>query len=61
MKDRTEPCVYYVCKDADCKMGFVKVDLKKCKICPKYQPRKTSKRTESVRTKRQKDKDRHDR
>ena len=31
MRDRLEPCIYYVCKDADCKKGFVKVDLKKCK------------------------------
>ena len=51
MRDRLEPCIYYVCKDADCKKGFVKVDMKKCKNCPKY---------ESVRDKRQKDRDRHD-
>jgi len=25
MKDRTIPCIYYVCKDADCKKGIVKV------------------------------------
>ena len=60
MKDRIEPCIYYVCKDATCKKGFVKVNLKKCKNCPKYQPRKNSKKKESVRSKRQKDKDRHD-
>ena len=60
MKDRTAPCIYYVCKDADCKKGFVKVDLKKCKNCPKYQPRKSSEKKESIRNKRQKDKDRHD-
>ena len=60
MKDRSEPCIYYICKDADCEKGFVKVNLKKCKNCPKYQPRKSSKKKESVRAKRQKDKDRHD-
>ena len=60
MRDRLEPCIYYVCKDADCKKGFVKVDMKKCKNCPKYQPRKNSQKKESVKDKRQKDKDRHD-
>ncbi len=60
MKDRVSPCIYYVCKGADCKKGFVKVDLKRCKNCPKYQPRKSAEKRESVREKRQKDKDRHD-
>ena len=60
MKDRLESCIYYVCKDADCKKGMVKVDLKKCKNCPKYQPRKSAGKKESVRVRRQKDKDRHD-
>ena len=40
--------------------GFVKVNLKKCKNCPKYQPRKTKKIKESFKAKKQKDKDRHD-
>ena len=60
MKDRIESCIYYVCKDADCRKGFVKVDMKKCKNCSKYRPRKNSKKMESVRERRQKDKDRHD-
>ena len=60
MKDRIEPCIYYVCKDADCKKGIVKVDLKKCKNCSKYQPRKSTGKKETVRAKRQKDKDRHE-
>ena len=60
MKDRLEPCIYYICKGEKCKKGYVKVDLKKCKNCPKYQPRKSSQKRESVREKRQKDKDRHD-
>ena len=55
MRDRLEPCIYYVCKDADCKKGFVKVDMKKCKNCPKYQPRKSSQKKESVKDKRQKE------
>ncbi len=60
MKDRIQPCIYYVCKNADCKKGFVNVDFKKCKNCPKYKARKTTKKPESVKAKRQKDKDRHD-
>ena len=60
MKDRTEPCIYYVCKGADCKKGILKVDLKKCKNCPKYMPRKNNRKKEPVRVRRQKDKDRHD-
>ena len=60
MRDRVEPCIYYICKGSDCKKGFVKVDMRKCKNCPKYHPRKNTKKKESVRSKRQKDKDRHD-
>ena len=60
MKDRISPCIYYVCKDADCKKGIVKVDMKKCKNCPKYKPRKVNKKPETVKAKRQKDRDRHD-
>ncbi len=60
MKDGTEPCIFYVCKGADCKKGLTDVDLKKCKNCSKYKPRKSSVKQDSVRNKRQKDKDRHD-
>ena len=60
MKDRINPCIHYVCKGEDCKKGFVKVDLKKCKNCPKYEPRKSTKKAEPVRSRRQKDRDRHD-
>lgn len=60
MKDRLQPCIYYICKDADCKKGFKNVTLDKCKNCSKYTPRKLSKRPESIKQKRQKDKDRHD-
>ena len=56
MKDRINPCIHYICKGEDCRKGFVKVDLKKCKNCPKYEPRKCSKRAEPVKMRRQKDK-----
>jgi hypothetical protein len=29
MKDRTQQCIYYVCKDADCRKGFVNVEMTK--------------------------------
>ena len=35
MKDRTIPCIYYVCKDADCKKGIVKVQEL---LCEKNRP-----------------------
>lgn len=60
MKDRTEPCIYYVCKGETCGKGYVKVDLSKCKNCPKYRPRKNNHKKESIKEKRRKDKDRHD-
>lgn len=60
MKDRNIPCIYYVCHGADCKKNFKNVDISKCKNCPKYRPRKVSKRPENIKIRRQKDKDRHD-
>lgn len=60
MQDRTRPCIYYICANADCAKGIKDVTLRKCKNCTKYRPRKTNKKHESVRIKRQKDKDRHD-
>lgn len=60
MKDRTLPCIHYVCAGETCKKGFQAVTMKKCKNCPKYRPRKQSKRPESVSSKRRKDRDRHD-
>ena len=44
-KDRLKPCIYYVCKGETCK---------------KYLPRKSGQKQESVKQKRQKDRDRHD-
>ena len=60
MKDRIIPCIHYVCKDADCKKGFAKVTMKKCKNCPKYQPRKETRRAEPLKIRKQKDRDRHE-
>lgn len=61
MKDRNIPCVHYVCCGETCKKGVKDVTTSKCKNCQKYRPRKVTKREETVRAKRQKDKDRHDR
>lgn len=60
MKDRLQPCIYYICKGSDCQKGFKEVTLDKCKNCKKYTPRKVTKKQESLKEKRQKDKDRHD-
>lgn len=60
MKDRTVPCVSYVCAHADCLRGYKDVTVKRCKNCPKYRPRKTTKRPETVKSKREKDRNRHD-
>ena len=59
-KDRLNPCIYYVCKGETCEKGFKNVTLDKCKNCPKYRGRKSGKKPESIKSKRQKDKDRHD-
>ena len=59
-RDRMAVCQYYVNCGADCQKGVKNVDLAKCKNCPKYRPRKSNKKVESVKSKRQKDKDRHD-
>ena len=59
-KDRLNPCIHYVCKGETCKKGFKDVTLAKCKTCEKYRPRKSGQKQESVKQKRQKDKDRHD-
>lgn len=60
MKDRNQPCIYYICANADCRKGFKNVNLDKCKNCEKYYPRKSKHKEESIKIKRQKDKDRHD-
>ena len=60
MKDRLNPCIYYVCANADCKKGFKDVTLAKCKNCTKQKGRKNNHKQEPINYKRQKDKDRHD-
>lgn len=60
MKDRTIPCIYYICAGEECKKHFKDVTLSKCKNCSKYTPRKLSKRPETIKSKREKDRDRHD-
>lgn len=60
MKDRTTPCVYYTCAHSICNKNFKDVTMKKCKNCSKYKPRKVTVKQLSVKSKRQKDKDKHD-
>lgn len=60
MKDRQIPCIHYTCAHQSCDKGFKDVTLKKCKNCNKYLPRKVSKHPEPIKSKRQKDIDRHD-
>ena len=60
MKDILNPCIHYLCCGEACKKGFKNVTLSKCKNCSKYRPRKSGKKTESIKSKRQKDRDRHD-
>lgn len=59
-RDRLNPCIYYVCANADCQKGFKNVTMAKCQNCAKYQGRKSTHRPESIKSKRRKDKDRHD-
>lgn len=59
MKDRLNPCIYYICANTDCKKGIKSVTLDKCKNCSKYRGRKSNHRPESVKNKREKDKNRH--
>lgn len=60
MKERTTPCIYYTCAHADCQKSVKDVTIQKCQHCTKYRPRKTTKKPESIKSKRFKDKDRHD-
>lgn len=61
MKDRTVPCIHYIAHGVDCKKNFKRVDISKCKNCPKYQPRKMNHKPENIKIRRQKDKDRSER
>lgn len=59
-RDRKTPCIHYVCAHENCKRHFKDVTMDKCATCQKYHPRKVSKKPESVKSRREKDKDRHD-
>lgn len=55
MKDRTRPCVYYVCADHDCMKSVKDVTMRKCQSCQKYQPRKVGNpKTETITAKKEK-------
>lgn len=60
MNNRILPCIYYICAHETCQKNIKDVTLKRCKNCSKYRSRKSAKHSESVRAKRQKDRDRHD-
>lgn len=60
MKDRTNPCIFYVCYGENCKKGVKNVTMAKCKNCDKYRGRKNNHRPEPMKNRRQKDRDRHD-
>ena len=60
MRDRNIPCIYYICANETCQKGLKDVTMDKCKNCKKYKPRKVTRKQESIKTKRQKDRDRHD-
>lgn len=60
MKDRTNPCIHYVCAHESCKKGFKDVTMAKCKNCGKYRGRKNPRKEEPVRLKREKEKLRTD-
>lgn len=60
MRDKLNPCIYYVCAGGDCTKGRKNVTMAKCKNCSKYRARKNNHKPEPIKLKRQKDKDRHD-
>lgn len=59
MKDRINPCIYYICANADCQKGKHNVTHSDtCQHCAKYKPRKTTNHSEeTVKSKKQKVKD----
>lgn len=60
MRDRINPCIHYVCAHETCRKGYKDVTMAKCKNCAKYKGRKSGKKPESVRLKREKEKIRTD-
>ena len=59
MKDRINPCIYYICANADCQKGKHNVTHSDtCQHCAKYRPRKTANHSEeTVKSRRQKVRD----
>lgn len=60
MRDRVIPCIYYTNAHGECQKGRKDVTMDKCKNCSKYRPRKIGRRMETVKEKRRKDRERHD-
>ena len=61
MKDRTNPCIYYVCAHGTCQKGRQDVTVKKCKNCAKYHARKNYHPQEPVKLRRERSKARSER
>lgn len=60
MKDRINPCIHYICAHETCRKGYKDVTMTKCKNCARYRGRKSNRRSESVRLRREKEKVRTD-
>lgn len=61
MKDRINPCIYYVCAHEICQKGRKDVTMNKCKNCSKYRGRKNPKKPLPARLKREQSKQKADR
>ena len=61
MKDRRNPCIYYICANETCQKGRKNVTMDKCKNCSKYRGRKVAKKPLPVRLKREQSKYKADR
>lgn len=61
MKDRINPCIYYVCAHETCQKGRKDVTMDKCKNCSKYRGRKNHHKPLPARLKREQSKQKSDR
>lgn len=61
MKDRTNPCIYYICAHEPCQKGYKDVTMAKCKNCAKYRGRKNPNKPLPARIKREQSKQKADR
>lgn len=61
MKDRINPCIYYVCAHETCQKSRKDVTMNKCKNCSKYRGRKNPKKPLPARLKREQSKQKADR